>query len=322
MNFSSLNYFIVLHEEKNFTRAAKKLHITQQTLSAHIRQLEKEIGCELVIRQNPLQFTWPGQVFYRHAMSLRQGEDDMKKALADAMALKTGVLRVGIAPNRAHAVLGEALLRYAEKYPQVQVEVQQGNNSRLLYELTEGRMDLAIVNVQEPITGIVSRPFYEEAMILLLPKKLAAERLGQDEEKIKAFLRMLEEGDAKELAQLADYPFLLPGEGTVIGSLIRRLFAAADCAPFIRLSSDNLRLLMMLSAQGLGITVCPENLIHRNLTPEALNRVYPFRLHHGSQLISFCYREGLENWQLLRDFLSITAHIQNKNKDAHHDNAV
>lgn len=314
MNFSSLDYFIVLHEESNFTRAAKKLHITQQTLSAHIRQLEKEIGAELVIRQNPLQFTWPGQVFYRYAMRLRQGEDDMKKALADAMALKTGILRIGIAPNRAHAVLGEALLRYAEKYPQVQVEVQQGNNRKLLYELGEGNMDLAIVHAAGPIAGIVSQPFYEESMVLLLPRKLVEEKFGHDEEKIGTFLRRLEAGDESELAELADYPFLLPGEGTVIGRMIRQLFARADCAPFIRLSSDNLRLLMMLSAQGLGVTVCPENLLRRNLTRENFAQVYPFRLHHGTQLISFCYRNGLKDWQLLRDFLSIATDIQEKNR--------
>ncbi|MBQ9256322.1 MAG: LysR family transcriptional regulator, partial [Acidaminococcaceae bacterium] len=50
MNFLSMDYFITLARERNFTRAAEKLHITQQTLSAHISNLEKETGAPLFLR--------------------------------------------------------------------------------------------------------------------------------------------------------------------------------------------------------------------------------------------------------------------------------
>ena len=48
MNFQSLNYFIMLAREKNFTRAAEKLHLTQQTLSANVAALEKEWGMKFL----------------------------------------------------------------------------------------------------------------------------------------------------------------------------------------------------------------------------------------------------------------------------------
>ena len=57
MNFTSLDYFIALVQEKSYTKAAQRLHVTQQTLSAHIAALEKEMNCKLVIRQIPLDFT-------------------------------------------------------------------------------------------------------------------------------------------------------------------------------------------------------------------------------------------------------------------------
>ena len=67
MNFSSLEYFTVLARERNFTRAAEQLHITQQTLSAHIAGLEKELGCPLLLRRTPLELTYAGSTFLRYA---------------------------------------------------------------------------------------------------------------------------------------------------------------------------------------------------------------------------------------------------------------
>ena len=57
MNFTSLGYFEVLARERNFTRAAEKLHITQQSLSSNIAKLENELGCQLIVRHVPLEIT-------------------------------------------------------------------------------------------------------------------------------------------------------------------------------------------------------------------------------------------------------------------------
>ena len=71
MNFDSLEYFTVLARERNFTRAAEALHITQQSLSSHIAALEKELNCPLVVRHVPLELTYAGQTFLRYAEASR-----------------------------------------------------------------------------------------------------------------------------------------------------------------------------------------------------------------------------------------------------------
>ena len=63
MNFASMDYFIMVAREKSFTKAAQRLYITQQTLSAHIASIEKELGCSLFVRHVPLELTYAGQVF-------------------------------------------------------------------------------------------------------------------------------------------------------------------------------------------------------------------------------------------------------------------
>ena len=63
MNLFSMSYFITLAQEQSFTRAAERLHITQQALSAHIAGMEQELGSQLILRRVPLELTYAGQVF-------------------------------------------------------------------------------------------------------------------------------------------------------------------------------------------------------------------------------------------------------------------
>lgn len=67
MNFTNLKYFSVLAEELNFTRAAKRLYISQQALSSHINKLEQHYQSQLFIRTTPLELTPAGQCLYLFA---------------------------------------------------------------------------------------------------------------------------------------------------------------------------------------------------------------------------------------------------------------
>ncbi len=83
MNFSSMEYFAALARERNFTRAAEQLHITQQSLSTHIAGLEKELGCKLLIRHVPMELTYAGEVFLRYALSFQQKRTAMLHEFCD-----------------------------------------------------------------------------------------------------------------------------------------------------------------------------------------------------------------------------------------------
>ena len=67
MNFTNLKYFSVLAEELNFTKASKRLYISQQALSSHINKLEQHFNSQLFIRSTPLELTPAGQCLYLFA---------------------------------------------------------------------------------------------------------------------------------------------------------------------------------------------------------------------------------------------------------------
>ena len=299
MNFTSLDYFIALVQEKSYTKAAQRLHVTQQTLSAHIAALEKEMNCKLVIRQIPLDFTWAGRVFYRHALSLRTGKDTMEKEIADAASDETGVLRLGISPNRGRLVLPEILSAYTAAHPGIHVELTEEINRGLMKKLLDGDMDLTIAYFKEDVPGVTRELFYKEEIVLLIPKSLFPEK---GNEKIIEEIKSKKEGC---LAPLKDFPFLLTGSGTVQGRLSRRLFAEADIEPPVLVSSDNLELLLDLCTKGTGAFFCPDVQVAGNVSPEKLKHLHVIPLAHSKIEISFGYRKELRQWKPLANFISL-----------------
>ena len=72
MNFKSIDYFLTVARERSFTKAAAQHHITQQTISADIAILERELGQVLFLRKVPLQLTYAGEVFLRYAQEFHR----------------------------------------------------------------------------------------------------------------------------------------------------------------------------------------------------------------------------------------------------------
>ena len=92
MNFLSMKYFLMLAEERSFTKAAERLHITQQTLSAHVAALERETGAKLFVRHVPLELTDSGarkaEKSVRSSWPTREPFSWMEKTSANALRMR------------------------------------------------------------------------------------------------------------------------------------------------------------------------------------------------------------------------------------------
>ena len=172
MNFQSMEYFAAVAKNRSFTRAADALHITQQTLSAHIAGIERELGCPLLIRHIPLELTYAGEVFLRYATEFNTKYDCMLHEFGDILNNQTGKLRIGIAFTRGHAIMPKLIAAFQKEYPGVDVELVESSNDVLQKYLLDGTIDLAIANFSVRIPGIILRDFYEEEMVLIVSTAL------------------------------------------------------------------------------------------------------------------------------------------------------
>ena len=94
MNFLSMDYFLMTAEKRSFTKAADALHITQQTLSTHIANLEQELDCKLFVRHVPLELTYAGEIFCQYAADFQKKYRAMQHEFADLTKNEQGILRI------------------------------------------------------------------------------------------------------------------------------------------------------------------------------------------------------------------------------------
>ena len=105
MNFLSMKYFTTVARIRSFTRAAAELKITQQTLSAHIAGVEKELGCTLLVRHVPLELTYAGEVFLRYAAGFQKNYEQMVMELNDISENHSGLIKDGVGYTRGLAIM-------------------------------------------------------------------------------------------------------------------------------------------------------------------------------------------------------------------------
>ena len=98
MALEGWDWFIKLAENENFTKAADELQISQQTLSARLVSLERNLGAKLVVRGTPISLTSAGKVFLLYAREQRQAQQDMIRQIGEVAGGGAGVLKVGILP--------------------------------------------------------------------------------------------------------------------------------------------------------------------------------------------------------------------------------
>mgnify|MGYP002569675936 CR=1 FL=1 len=265
MNFHSLDYFLVLAREKNFTRAAEALHITQQSLSSHIAGLEKELGCTLLVRRTPLELTYAGRKFLHYAESIGQTRQTMEREFCDISENQKGELRVGIGYTRGRAIMPHLIPAFQRQYPNVEITLLEGSNDAIQKALLSGGIDLAIAGFPHPLPGVVLEDYYLEHIVLCLSDGLLAQ-CGIDLDTHRGEIA------AGNLSALCDCPFVLGSAEDIGGRIGRGLLRSSGVSPVSKATSENVETLLALCEQGVGACFCPENLLQTALSPEQLAR--------------------------------------------------
>jgi DNA-binding transcriptional LysR family regulator len=119
-----LRYFLAVAEELNFSRAAERLHIAQPALSAQIRTLETQLGCELFRRTTrKVELTQAGHLLLPDARDLVVRADRAAAKLVAAARGQQGLLRIGFVAHAAGEVSTEIFHRFGEDFPGIEVEL-------------------------------------------------------------------------------------------------------------------------------------------------------------------------------------------------------
>jgi DNA-binding transcriptional LysR family regulator len=165
-----MRYFLAVAEERSFTRASRRCHVTQPSLSRQIRALELSLGTRVFERlPREIRITPAGRVFEQEAA---QALEHCRRAVSLVRALgreKSKQLKIGLSVlsdlPRMHALAQRA----QKAVPEGSTECHQDNTADLLLALLRGKLDLAIVELPLKERGISAYPVHSEPLIAVLP---------------------------------------------------------------------------------------------------------------------------------------------------------
>ena len=319
MNFLSMDYFLMTAEKRSFTKAADALHITQQTLSTHIANLEQELDCKLFIRHVPLELTYAGEIFRQYAADFQKKYRAMQHEFADLNKNEQGILRIGISFTRCHAIMPGIITEYQNRFPHMEIQVIENANTGLQKDLMEHKIDLAIAKFPDFLPGIALTDFYEEEVVLLLADSLFQKVLSDAAPADNIFLHLSEikhdsapdsQPEPLLLRKPEDFsifehcPFLLNYATDIAGQLARHFITMGNFKPIVKTQSDNMGMLLELCAAGKGACISPLNLALSSLSADQRKKM---RIIHLGQSAKYKIRFGtLEQpyqWKAIRNFM-------------------
>ncbi|MGA0540269.1 LysR substrate-binding domain-containing protein [Neotabrizicola sp. VNH66] len=235
-----LRYFEALAQHGHFGRAAEACAISQPALSVQMKELEEILGAALIERgPRQLRLTPVGQALADRAREILRAVDDLGALVQVEGGPWTGRLRIGVIPTVAPYLLPGMIQRLAARHPALDLRPREAVTPRLVEDLVEGRLDVAVVALPISEPALVETPLFSEEFVLVRPAADAALPVPDPETLREMRLLLLEEGhcfrdQALSFCQLSR-------------ALPRDLMEASSLATLVQ----------MVGA-GIGVTLIPE----------------------------------------------------------------
>jgi DNA-binding transcriptional LysR family regulator len=140
-----ISLFVAVYEEGSFTAAASREGLSQSGVSAHVRQLESQLGVQLFARDRAIVPTPAGHAYYRQCVQLLRTHAAACHAVGRRAEQPAGTLRIGMIPTMTRSVCSRALRAFEAAYPGVSVQLTEGAGSVIATAVRRGMLDFGIV---------------------------------------------------------------------------------------------------------------------------------------------------------------------------------
>jgi DNA-binding transcriptional LysR family regulator len=250
MEIRQLEHFLVVAEERHFTRAARRLHLVQSAVSASIRSLERELEIELFRRTTRrVELTDAGALLVPQARRILADVDAARELLADVGRGLRGSLTIGTmqALSAGPLDIAQVLGGFCAEHPLVEIRLRQAGSGsvELSEELRQGRIDLAILSLPERApAGVALEPLGSEQMAFVCaPQHPLATRT------------------TVRLGEVADEPFIDHPTGWGTRTAVDQAFAGARLQRTVAFEVGDTLSMLSLIRQRLGVAILPPSLV-------------------------------------------------------------
>jgi DNA-binding transcriptional LysR family regulator len=269
-NLNHLFYFYEVARHGSFTRASRELLVSQSALSVQIKSLERSLGTPLFDRRRAgVELTDAGQRVFSVAERVFAEIDQLVTDLGHSGRQVTGAVNVGTVNSIGIYLLPELLTEFRAKYPDIRVRVDFRESERVMDQLFQGKIDIAIVPWQRAYSDLNAVGLARHKMFLVAPPD-----------------HPLSKQERVSPHDLEKYPFVGYHEGMHTRSMIDALFKRMGLEIEYSIESTNSATIKQMVMAGMGIAFLPEIAVAGELRRGQLARldVPPLVMHQDVTL--------------------------------------
>lgn len=243
MELRQLQYFVTIVELMSFSKAAKELHISQPSLSNAMKNLENEIGFQLLERNTRnMRLTEGGEILYRRALHLLSESDAIKKEMAEVGLNGSGELFLGMIESAKHWI-PKIIAQYNQQYPNMHLHLTEVLSEEDVKKSLKSYETHAIITnqlVKDEEIEII--PLYREEFVLLLHES-----------------HPLHTQALIKLEDLETEPLIITSEGFQTRKDILKAFESEKITPTIKYEIERFETALSFVSENLGIALIPKN---------------------------------------------------------------
>ncbi len=299
MNLKQALYIQTIAREGNITAAAKKLYVSQPSLSQMVRQVENEYGVTLFDRTvSPLRLTYAGEKYLQAAKTMLAANERLENELREIRQENSGLLRLGISVQRAIQILPVALPWFTMQYPKVSIDLREEGSARLEQLLEDGEIDLALAAI-ESVSPSLSYTLIEKEVVGVLAGKGAA------------IAQQLPPGTPISLSMIREDAFVSLKPGHSVRVVQDALFHESGMKPQILLETDSLEVAKRVAVQAGACMLCSDIFVDDYARRGGV--FYPLMDYENRRHLYACWRKGEKLPRYAEGFIQIVSRILDKN---------
>ncbi|MEK8129770.1 LysR family transcriptional regulator [Paenibacillus filicis] len=280
MELRQLQYALQIAIDKNFSRAAEKLHIAQPSLSQQLSKLEKEIGVLLFQRTtNSVEVTHAGSLFVEKAQKILDMVEQLKQEMEDISQMRKGRLVVGSLPITGAHVLPLVLPVFQQRFPEIDIVLVEETTSNLEHLTASGQADISLLSLPLIDDALAYEPVIEEEIVLAVPPHHPLAEYAASPAPVPV-----------DIALLQNEPFIALKKGQGFRQITVELCSDAGFMPRIVFESSNIETVQSLVAAGMGIAMVP-HMVSRGRWSELAPVYLPLRSRPYRTLV-VAYKKG------------------------------
>ena len=297
MNEKHMQYVLTVLKEGSFTNAAKKLYVSQPSLSQIIKTAESNLGAPIFDRStDPITLTPAGQLYVEAARQVTTISTNLRKQVEELSKEEFGTIRLGISVQRGMELLPELYPRFKKRFPHVGLELHEQGSATMEKSVLEGEVGIALLTTFPRHEELVYDLIQEEKLVLIVNRECElAKRIAP--------------GTPIDILEARDETFISSQSGHSVRTIQDSLFITRDMKPKIDLVTISIEVGKHVVAASPVVMACPDSYVETDNSPDSAYFSYPILGVENPRHFYACYRKDMYLTKYMKGFLKILHEI-------------